>query len=108
MKLISAKTAAEQASSPRRNHYQREVSVLKDEVTTLRKRTEDALEQKWQYEKGLSGIKMDLDRAEQETRGLREILQEHDILAPSPRTLLSQEDADEAANSKLELSITAA
>ena len=107
-KLTSAKTAAEQASSPRRNHYQREVSVLKDEVTTLRKRTEDALEQKWQYEKGLSGIKMDLDRAEQETRGLREILQEHDILAPSPRTLVSQEDADEAANSKLELSITAA
>lgn len=54
----------------------------------MRKRTEDALEQKWQYEKGLSGIKMDLDRAEQETRGLRILLHDNDILAPSAHTLL--------------------
>lgn len=88
-KLTTQKSLAEHAS-PGRSAYQKEVSFLKEEVTTLRKRTEDALEQKWEYEKGLSGIKMDLDRAEQETRGLRILLQENDILAPSPRTLVGE------------------
>jgi chromosome segregation ATPase len=72
------------ASNPKRSHYTREVTFLKEEVNALRKRTEDALEQKWEYEKGLSGIKMDLDRAEQETRGLRHLLQEEDIVLTSP------------------------
>ena len=61
-KLTSAKNRAEHAT-PNRTVYHKEVAFLKDEVSTLRKRTEDALEQKWQYEKGLSGIKMDLDRS---------------------------------------------
>lgn len=93
-KLTSEKKAFEKSAAsagPKRSQYQREVSFLKDEVTILRKRTEDALEQKWEYEKGLSGIKMDLDRAEQETRGLRSLLREHDIRAPSPRTLMSEQ-----------------
>jgi chromosome segregation ATPase len=84
-KLTLAKTRAEQIS-PKRTAYTREVAFLKEEVTTLRKRTEDALEQKWQYEKSLSGLKMDLDRAEQETRGLRIILQENDFSASSTST----------------------
>ena len=106
-KLTSAKMAAE-ASSPVRTAYHKEVSFLKEEVTTLRKRTEDALEQKWQYEKGLSGIKMDLDRAELETRGLRIILQEHDILGSSSRTLLGEvQDGQESAD-KLQESISIA
>jgi chromosome segregation ATPase len=71
-------------ATPKRSQYTREVTYLKEEVTALRKRTEDALEQKWEYEKGLSGIKMDLDRAEQETRGLRHLLQEEDIALTSP------------------------
>ncbi|KAK3672588.1 hypothetical protein LTR78_007639 [Recurvomyces mirabilis] len=74
-KLTRAKQQAETVT-PKRTAYHAEVAFLKDEVTTLRKRTEDALEQKWQYEKGLSGVKMDLDRAEQETKGLRDLLQE--------------------------------
>lgn len=82
-KLTDTKNRAE-ISSPGRSLYHKEVSFLKEEVATLRKRTEDALEQKWQYEKGLSGIKMDLDRAELETRGLRIILQDHDILGSEP------------------------
>jgi chromosome segregation ATPase len=73
------------SANPKRSHYTREVTFLKEEVTALRKRTEDALEQKWEYEKGLSGIKMDLDRAEQETRGLRHLLQEEDIVLTSPK-----------------------
>ncbi|KAI9819835.1 MAG: hypothetical protein M1827_006404 [Pycnora praestabilis] len=70
------------SDSPRRGGYDREVSHLRREINQLRRRADDALEQKWQCEKGLSGLKMDLDRAEQETGSLRTLLQEHDILVP--------------------------
>ncbi|PWY81975.1 hypothetical protein BO70DRAFT_337157 [Aspergillus heteromorphus CBS 117.55] len=73
---------AQQASSPRKLGYERDVHNLRDEVNLLRQRAEDALEQKWQCEKGLAGLKMDLDRAEQETTSLRVLLQEHDITVP--------------------------
>ncbi|KAI9810703.1 MAG: hypothetical protein M1832_001219 [Thelocarpon impressellum] len=69
------------AGSPRKG-YDRDVSNLREEIDHLRRRADDALEQKWQCEKGLSGLKMDLDRAEQETSSLRTLLQEHDILLP--------------------------
>lgn len=62
--------------------YDREVTTLREEINHLRRRADDALEQKWQCEKGLSGLKMDLDRAEQETSSLRTLLQQHDILIP--------------------------
>ncbi|PYH92192.1 hypothetical protein BO71DRAFT_421007 [Aspergillus ellipticus CBS 707.79] len=68
--------------SPRKMGYERDVYNLRDEVNQLRQRAEDALEQKWQCEKGLAGLKMDLDRAEQETTSLRVLLQEHDITVP--------------------------
>ncbi len=67
--------------SPRKG-YNREVSNLREEINHLRRRADEALEQKWQCEKGLGGLKMDLDRAEQETSSLRMLLQEHDILIP--------------------------
>ncbi|BCR86148.1 uncharacterized protein ACHE_30135S [Aspergillus chevalieri] len=70
---------AQEAGSPRRLGYERDVRNLREEVNYLRQRAEEALEQKWQCEKGLAGLKMDLDRAEQETASLRELLQEHDI-----------------------------
>lgn len=73
---------AQQSGSPRRLGYEREVRNLRDEVNHLRARAQDALDQKWQSEKGLAGLKMDLDRAEQETSSLRDLLQEHDITAP--------------------------
>ncbi|KAF2771654.1 hypothetical protein EJ03DRAFT_325302 [Teratosphaeria nubilosa] len=109
-KLAKEKTRVEtlNSSTPRRSAYQREVMFLKEEVTTLRKRTEDALEQKWQYEKGLSGLKMDLDRAEQETRGLRSLLQEHDIIAPNRQSMLSSYSGsdDVQSDNSLKLSVT--
>lgn len=70
---------AQEAGSPRKLGYERDVRNLREEVNHLRGRAEDALEQKWQCEKGLAGLKMDLDRAEQETASLRELLQEHDV-----------------------------
>ncbi|OOG01026.1 hypothetical protein ASPCADRAFT_202882 [Aspergillus carbonarius ITEM 5010] len=73
---------AQQMASPRKLGYEREVRNLREEVNDLRQRAEDALEQKWQCEKGLAGLKMDLDRAEQETTSLRVLLQEHDITVP--------------------------
>ncbi|CAK1356141.1 unnamed protein product [Cercospora beticola] len=91
-KIVAAKDKAE-SSTPRRAVYAKEVSFLKAEVSTLRKRTEDALEQKWQYEKNLGGLKMDLDRAEQETRGLRNMLSDRDDLGPSSPSGGNEDDS---------------
>lgn len=80
-----------QSHSPRRLGYEREVTSLRDEIQHLRRRADDAFRQKWQCEKGLGGLKMDLDRAEQETSSLRILLQEHDILIPELSRRPSQE-----------------
>ncbi|RDW88857.1 hypothetical protein BP6252_00889 [Coleophoma cylindrospora] len=72
------------SSSPKRIGYDKEVANLRDEINVLRRRADEAIEQKWQCEKGLSGLKMDLDRAEQEIASLRSLLQEKDILIPAP------------------------
>ncbi|KHN99934.1 uncharacterized protein MAM_01858 [Metarhizium album ARSEF 1941] len=67
---------------PRKAGFDKEISSLRTEINVLRRRAEDAMEQKWQVEKGLSGLKMDLDRAEEEIASLRSLLQEKDILIP--------------------------
>ena len=71
-----------QNQSPRRMGYEKEVTSLRFEINQLRRRAEDASNQKYHIEKGLGGLKKDLDRAEQETSSLRKVLQEHDILVP--------------------------
>ncbi|PBP22583.1 intracellular protein transport-like protein [Diplocarpon rosae] len=71
------------SSSPKRMGYDKEVANLREEINTLRRRADDAIEQKWQCEKGLSGLKMDLERAEQEIGSLRSLLDENDILVPT-------------------------
>lgn len=63
-------------SSPKRLGYERDVKNLKEEIATLRRRADEAIEQKWQVEKGLGGINMDLQRAEQEISSLRGMLSE--------------------------------
>ncbi|KAH3918106.1 hypothetical protein HBI56_145060 [Parastagonospora nodorum] len=68
--------------TPRRTAFHKEVGQLRQEVNSLRRRADDAIEQKWQCEKGLSGLRMDLDRAQQETGSLRDLLREHDITIP--------------------------
>ncbi|KAF3483224.1 uncharacterized protein GIQ15_02548 [Arthroderma uncinatum] len=73
---------ARQSSSPRKKGYERDVKHLREEINLLRRRADDALDQKWQCEKGLAGLKMDLDRAEQETGSLRALLQDYDIPVP--------------------------
>lgn len=70
------------SSSPRRGGFEREVSNLRTEMNVLRRRAEDALEQREQVEKGLGGLKMDLDRADEEIALLRDLLKEKDILIP--------------------------
>ncbi|KAH8201128.1 hypothetical protein TruAng_004678 [Truncatella angustata] len=70
------------SGSPQKAGFVKEVSNLREEINVLRRRSEEALEQKWQVEKGLAGLKMDLDRAEQEISSLRSLLQEKDILIP--------------------------
>lgn len=70
------------SSSPRKVGFEREVSTLREEVSVLRRRAEEAIEQKWQVEKGLIGLKSDLDRADEEIASLRALLNEKDILIP--------------------------
>jgi DNA repair exonuclease SbcCD ATPase subunit len=70
------------AGPSRKGGFEKEIMNLRTEVNVLRRRAEDALEQKWEVEKGLSGLKMDLDRAEGEIASLRELLEEKDILIP--------------------------
>ncbi|KAK3335490.1 hypothetical protein B0T19DRAFT_447126 [Cercophora scortea] len=57
--------------SPRKAGYQKEVSVLREEINVLRRRAEDTIEQKWEVEKGLGEIS-----------SLRSLLKEKDILIP--------------------------
>lgn len=83
LKLTEAER--DRASSVNQAHkggYEREVRTLRSEINLLRKRADDALEQKWQLEKGLSGFKMDLDRSKQETASLHTLLQVRDESAP--------------------------
>ncbi|KAG5989310.1 hypothetical protein E4U43_004526 [Claviceps pusilla] len=74
---------------PRKAGFDREISNLRTEINVLRRRAEEALEQKWQLEKGLGGLKMDLDRAEEEIASLRSLLEEKDILIPPSQARLS-------------------
>ncbi|PVI08431.1 hypothetical protein DM02DRAFT_510406 [Periconia macrospinosa] len=71
--------------TPRRTAFHKEVSTLRSEMNSLRRRADDALEQKWQCENGLRGLRMDLDRAQQETTSLRDLLKENDIAIPEIR-----------------------
>ncbi|KAL8712280.1 MAG: hypothetical protein Q9220_003431 [cf. Caloplaca sp. 1 TL-2023] len=89
--LEAERDRALEAESPRRAGYEKEVTGLRFEINQLRRRADEALTQKWQCEKGLGGLKMDLDRAEQETGSLRTLLQEHDILVPEVLGRSSQE-----------------
>lgn len=83
MRILEAeRDRALQNQSPRRMGYEKEVTGLRHEINQLRRRAEDASMQKYHIEKGLGGLKKDLDRAEQETSSLRKVLQEHDILIP--------------------------
>lgn len=68
--------------SPRRGGFEKDITGLRAEINMLRNRAEDALDEKWQVEKGLGGLKMDLDRAEEEITLLRDLLKEKDILIP--------------------------
>ena len=68
--------------TPRKQGYEKEVRNLRQEVNNLRQRADEAMTQKLQCEKGLGGLKMDLDRSEQETSTLRRLLREHDITLP--------------------------
>lgn len=46
----------------RRTAFYFEIQKQRHDLNHLRRRADDAMEQKWQCEKGLSGLKMDLDR----------------------------------------------
>ncbi|KAM0329954.1 hypothetical protein ACHAQA_004121 [Verticillium albo-atrum] len=69
-------------NSPSRGGFAKDISDLQNEIKVLRRRAEDAVNDKFQVEKGLVSLKMDLDRAEGEIASLRALLDEKDILIP--------------------------
>lgn len=79
--------------SPQKAGYEKDIANLRHEVSVLRRRAEDVMEQKWRVEKGLIGLKMDLDRAEEEIAMLRSLLREKDILIP-PMDFDQSDDAN--------------
>ena len=81
---------------PRRAAFHVEVQSLRTEINQLRQRADEALEQKFSCEKGLSGLKMDLDRAQQETSSLRELLQEHEITVPTDLSSSASTDSGDS------------
>lgn len=66
----------------RKQGYEKEVRVLRSEINLLRKRADDAMEQKWQCEKGLASLAMDLNRSKQETASLQTLLEAKDNSDP--------------------------
>jgi predicted nucleic acid-binding Zn-ribbon protein len=89
IKLLEDEKRKDMLGSPRRKDFTREVRSLREEILELRKRADDALDQKWNCEKGLSGLKIDLDRAREETGRLRSLLRDHDISVPTSPLRLS-------------------
>ncbi|KAF8534372.1 hypothetical protein BDD12DRAFT_756588 [Trichophaea hybrida] len=81
-RIKSLETERDQALNPslRKQGRNKEVSALRREVGRLRQRADDAIEQKYMCERSLGTLKMDLEKAEQETCTLRALLQEHDDL----------------------------
>ncbi|KAK8166601.1 hypothetical protein IWX90DRAFT_503307, partial [Phyllosticta citrichinensis] len=93
-------------SSPRRTAFHDEVTNLRQEVNTLRRRGDDAMDQKWQVEKNLGGLRMDLARAELETSSLRDLLGEKDIFVQERRPSASSvgsEDSSHTAQAAISL-----
>lgn len=74
MRRLMADRDRARSTTPARAGYSHEVHHLREEIGMLRRRADDALEHKWQAENNISGVKMALDRAEQETRSLRNYL----------------------------------
>ncbi|KEQ72132.1 hypothetical protein M436DRAFT_11257, partial [Aureobasidium namibiae CBS 147.97] len=72
-KLATDRDRARQETTGR-TPFTREVNLVRYEIGELRKRADDALEQKWQCESNIGGVKMALDRAQQETQSMREYL----------------------------------
>lgn len=80
IKILESERQRLLSESPQKAGFEKDISNLRTEVNVLRRRAEEAMEQKWQVEKGLGGLKMDLDRAEEEVTSLRSMLKEQDIL----------------------------
>ncbi|RMZ76475.1 hypothetical protein DV738_g4896, partial [Chaetothyriales sp. CBS 135597] len=89
---IEQARAESQQNVPRKGGYEKEVQVLRAEINLLRRRADDAMDQKWKCEKGLAGLKLDLDRSKQETESLQRLLRARD--SNTPEALSAQlEDA---------------
>jgi chromosome segregation ATPase len=83
--------------SPGKAGFDKDIGNLRNEIKVLRRRAEEAIEHKWQAEKGLAGLKMDLDRAEEEIASLRALLKEKDILIPPSMARASSDSSKDSS-----------
>lgn len=90
IRKITAEKEQAQRAAPIRSTFVGDVTNLKEQVSTLRRRADEALEQKWQYESNIGGVKMALERAEQETRSIRDVLVSNNV--PAPQQDQAQDD----------------
>lgn len=101
VRLLQVERDRALSGKPRRAGYSSRVRYARQEIDELRRRADEAMTQKWQCEKGLAGLKMDLDRAKEETESLRVLLQESPgtevVLMASPSSVYDGAD-DESAN----------
>lgn len=77
--LQAERDEALRGSSTTSTHSQ-EVQRLRNDFSYLRQRADDASEQKWQCEKGLSGLRMDLERTQQETESMRDLAAQSEVV----------------------------
>jgi hypothetical protein len=100
-KLTTDRDRARQQTTGR-TPFTREVNLVRYEIGELRKRADDALEQKWQCESNIGGVKMALDRAQQETQSMREYLNGRTV-SGSPRKSTFEGLGIEIADENVEL-----
>ena len=89
-----------QASTSRKAGYESEVRGLRGDINFLRERASEALQQKFETEKGLGGLKMDLDRNKQETNGLKSLLNKRDSSLPEHMSAALQQAYNQLQNDR--------
>lgn len=91
LRLLQAERDEALRGLPLSSSISQEVQRMRSEFLQLRQRANEASELKWQCEKGLSGLRMDLERTELETDGVQQhaaaVTRSKDVQAEAARKI---------------------
>jgi len=91
LRILQAERDEALRGLPLSNSISQEVQRMRSEFLRLRQRANEASELKWQCEKGLSGLRMDLERTELETDGVQQhaaaVTRSKDVQAEAARKI---------------------